>query len=160
MRESSGLRSRRRGVVINYFSLAGLAAVFCVAEYRYWNGYFIASSLLLLIAGIASLYSTYIRTGLWRLSHISAGNLDERELGLMHEAFRHSFAAISAISLLAVAFITLSVRFSFLTLTHRGHYSFGLAMMVLLNYLVHILPASIIAWREKHIFDDEEEEKR
>ena len=54
-------------------------------------------------------------------------------------------------SLSLIAFMVLSVRFSFITLTHRGHYSFGLIVLILLQYLVHTLPASIIAWTEKEV---------
>lgn len=57
--------------------------------------------------------------------------------------------ALAAVSLVLVTAMTLSVRFSLFTLTHRGHYSFGLMALILLNYLVHVLPASIIAWRER-----------
>jgi len=73
---------------------------------------------------------------------------------LTHESFRHSYFVFSLISLAFIAFMVLTVRFSFFTLTHRGHYSSGLAIIVCLNYLVNVLPASIIAWKEGEVLID------
>ncbi len=93
----------------------------------------------------------HIRTKLWRLAHSNIENLDEREIQVTHNSLRHSYSIVSIISLIVIAFITLSVPFSFFTLTHRGHYSFGLIVLIMLNYVTHKLPASIIAWSEKEV---------
>ena len=45
-----------------------------------------------------------------------------------------------------------STACSFPLLTDEGHFSFGFAMLMGLIYLSHILPASIIAWKEREVF--------
>jgi hypothetical protein len=39
-------------------------------------------------------------------------------------------------------------------LTHQGHYSFGLMILMFLNYVLSVLPASIIAWTEQRVEKD------
>ncbi len=149
MSDKSQVRSRRNGVVTNYFGVTLAATVFCLGEYGTWNWIFG----ILLIIGLAlvriSFSRTYLKTGIMSLVRSRAEDLDEREIQVTHEAYRRSYRVFTAVSLLFVVFILFSVRFSFATLTWRGHYSFGLMVMIVLNYMVYTLPASAVAWREK-----------
>ncbi|MBN1939292.1 MAG: hypothetical protein JW843_06890, partial [Candidatus Aminicenantes bacterium] len=95
-----------------------------------------------------SFYYLHVRSGLWRLTHGKTEVLDEREVQLTREAFRRSYSVLTMTTLCLVFFIFLTVRFSFLTLTHRGDYSLGLIVTMALNYLFNTLPASLIAWHE------------
>jgi hypothetical protein len=72
--------------------------------------------------------------------------LDEREINLTHESLRRSYQIFTIFSLLLFAALFFLVRFSVDLLTFRGHFSLGLLLMILVPYLVHTLPASIIAF--------------
>jgi hypothetical protein len=85
------------------------------------------------------------------LTRSKAQQLDEREINVVYDSYRRAYRIFTVVSVGLVAVITFSVRFSFFTLTHRGHYSFGLLVILLLNYLINTLPASIVAWKEPRI---------
>jgi len=149
-----GIRSRadrRRGVVCNYCGVLLLAAIFCVGEYGTWNSGLIAFAVVALLLTASSFGLVYGRSGLWKLAHAHTDELDERQLQVTHASFRRSYFVFGAVSFVVLVFLVLSVRFSWLTLTHRGHYSFGIVALFGLNYLAQILPASILAWREKRV---------
>jgi hypothetical protein len=143
--------ARRFGVIVNYSGAVLFAMIFCLGEYTHWSVPLALVAILTVFSLAISSYLTLIRTGLWRLTHTSAEKLDEREIQVTHTSLRHSYMIFTGFSLALIAFMVLSVRFSFVTLTHRGHYSFGLIVLILLQYLVHTLPASIIAWTEKEV---------
>lgn len=143
--------ARRFGVIANYLSLLLFATIFCIGEYGHWNPLFVGILILALFVIAASLYGTLIKTDIWRLTHTEFGKLDEREVEITHTALRYSYALITAFSLLMITIMTFSVRFSIVTLTHRGHYSFGLVVMITVMYLIETLPAAIIAWTEERV---------
>lgn len=143
--------ARRFGVIVNYSSAMFFAIIFCLGEYEQWSAPLALVAILTVFSLAISSYLTLFRTGLWRLTHTRVEKLDEREIQLTHTSLRHSYAIFTGVSLALIAFMVLSVRFSIITLTHRGHYSFGLIVLILLQYLVQTLPASIIAWTEKEV---------
>jgi len=142
------------GVVINYSGVALFAVIFCIGEYGTWNAALIVFEVMALAAIAFSFRHAYVKTGTWELTHTPAEKLDEREIQVTHDSYRSSFGIFTAVSLLFVIFMVFSVRFSFVTLTHRGHYSFGLVAVILLNYLAHILPSSQIVWKQPDVFVD------
>jgi len=139
------------GVIVNYSSAALFIAIFLVGEYTVWNTVLVVLAVLTLLSIAISFYLTLVRTNLRRLTQANAAQLDEREIQLTHDSLRRSYAIFTGVSLAIIAFMLISVRFSFLTLTHRGNYSFGLIALIGLQYLVQTLPASIIAWTEKEV---------
>jgi len=143
--------ARRFGVIVNYLSVLLLAVLFCWGEYTHWSVPLAVVAILAVVCVAVSFYCTLITTDLWRLTHTNAQDLDEREIQVTHTSLRHSYMIFSSVCLAIIAFMIVSVRFSFFTLTHRGHYSFGLIVLICLQYLVQTLPASILAWREKKV---------
>lgn len=143
--------NRRAWVIFNYLSLMLFLIVFLLGEYIYWNLWITLSTIIFFVLLVISFIRLYIRTNLWKMTHTKAEDLDEREMQVILQATQNSYALLSIISLVILLFIVLSVRFSFFTLTHRGHYSFGLIILMALNYLFNIMPASIIAWSEKEV---------
>ena len=141
--------ARRRGVIVNYAAAITVMTVFCIGEYQGWSPSLGILSLVALVVCVLSLMSTYGRTGIWKLAHADASELDERQIQVTHASFRQSYRVFAAVAMLLLWVIVLSVRFSVFTLTFRGHYSFGLAIAILLNYLVNVLPSSFLAWHEK-----------
>jgi len=149
MNKVSSRRAQRAGVVVIYVSALALSAVACWGEYTVWTAPVSFLALLLLAALLGSVHFTLIRTGFWRLTHTSVEELDEREVQITHNSLRHAYGLLSRVSFVLVLFMVISVRFSFLTLTHRGHYSLGLAILILIQIFIHTLPASFLAWTEK-----------
>jgi hypothetical protein len=143
--------AKKRLVVVNYLSLVTFVCVFCIAEYGSWNVLYVTGSVLTFLLLVLTFFWLHVRTGLWKLTHSKTEDLDEREIQVTHESYRNSYAILTVLTLCLVFFMVLTVRFSFFTLTHRGHYSFGLIAVMSLNYLFNTLPASLIAWREKQV---------
>jgi len=145
-------RPRRRiWVIANYLILTAFIILFLLGEYSHWNIWITSSTILFFILLVISTIQLYVRTDLWKLTHTKTEKLDEREMQLILQATQNSYKILGAFSLLILFFIFLTVRFNFLTITHRGDYSFGLTIVMVLNYLFNIMPASIIAWSEKEV---------
>ena len=148
MSREFSLKFRRRGVSINLASAILFVCFFCIAEYGHWNLYLTVSCLLSFSILVISNIRVYVKTGIWKMSRAKSRDLDERQINIVHDAYRRAYDIFTVFSLLVFFFVVLSVRYSFFTLTHRGHYSFGLVMLMFLNYLLNILPAAIMAWSE------------
>jgi hypothetical protein len=137
--------------MVHYSAAILFSVIFCIGEYGQWNVPLGVVAGLALSSLAISFYWTLIRTGLLRLTRASAKKLDEREIQITHRSLRHSYAIFSVFSLALIGCMVISVRFSWFNLTHRGHYSFGLIVLIFLQYLVQTLPASIIAWTEERV---------
>lgn len=127
---------------------------FLIAEYGQWNPFLVIATLLSGAGTWISLQVSLRSTGVWKLCKSKAENLDEREMTVVLNSFRRSYLIFGVVSLVLVLFIVMSVRFSWITLTQRGHFSFGLAIVMFLDFLVAILPSSIVAWTEP-VFENE-----
>jgi len=136
-------------VTLNYAALVSLLAAFYTVERTspttpliIWAA---VSALLLVISFVI----VYARTRLWRFVHTSPAKLDEREITVTYESLRHSYAVFTVICL---AIVLLAELFKDDLL---GGYEIPLMPIFgALIYLAHILPASVIAWRERKIYRD------
>lgn len=141
---------RRVGVIVNYLSLVFLIMMFYLAEK---NGpvtaHFIGIAVSFMIT-IITFYIVHKKTGLWGLTHRKIEKLDEREIQLTHNALRYSYVIFS-IFILGCIFVFSIPGFlnSFVELDYFRA-SMRITFMVLM-YLAHTLPASIIAWTEKEV---------
>jgi hypothetical protein len=151
MSRNLSISKRRIWVVLNYASVLVFIVLVLLGEYTRWVVALSVASALLFVLIVVSFVFLFIRTGLWKLTHAKTENLDEREIQITHQSIRHSYTIFSLISLVILFFIFLSVRYSFFTLTPEGHFSFGLMMLIFLNYLVNTLPAAVIAWTELEV---------
>lgn len=151
MGKNMSRNKRRIFVVLNFFFMIFFIVFFIRGEYTSWNlGLIMVVSISFLIF-IFSIVILYGRTNLWKLTHTKTDELDEREIYITHQAFRKSYEIFGVLSLILLFFIFFTVRYSFFTLTPRGHYSLGLILLMALNYLFNIIPAAILAWTEKDI---------
>ncbi|MCK9996439.1 MAG: hypothetical protein KAH56_09230 [Candidatus Krumholzibacteria bacterium] len=80
-------------------------------------------------------------TGLWRLTHTGVENLDERQVMVTREALRHSYGIFVPFTLLVIFAAAVASDFDF--------HIFDVVLPAGLLYLAHILPAIILAWKEK-----------
>jgi len=135
---------RRRYVVLN------LACLFLVELlYFGWvaggvhNPVAVGLILACLVVLILSFVHVIWRTGLWGLTHTGVENLDERQVMVTREALRHSYGIFVPCSLL--------LMFAAAVAASYGFHIFDVVLPAGLLYLSHILPASILAWREKTV---------
>ena len=146
---------RRLWVIVNYSSMIVLASMVIAGEYSYWKLWISLGAVISFIILLTSYLHLYIRTNLAKMVQSKAESLDERELQILHRAHTRSYRALGLISIffLFILFVTIRYSLSPIThsLTHRGHYSFGLVSIMVFNYLIHILPASLIAWSNEEI---------
>ncbi len=149
MGETFSLTYRRRGVALMYFSTTAFFVLFLIGEYGSWSAFLVLSVLISAAAGIGSFYMSIVKPGIWKIYRAKSENMDEREKGVVLDSVRLSYTIFGVISLLLIFGTVLSVRYNILTLTHRGHFSLGLSLIMFLDFLVAVLPSSIISWTEK-----------
>jgi hypothetical protein len=138
-------QTRRRGyVVLNLASLFFLELI-----YYGWvaggvhNPVAVGLVLVCLIGLVLSFLPVIWRTGLWRLTHTKVENLDERQVMVTREALRYSYVIFVPCSLL--------LMFAAAVAANHGWRIFDAVLPSGLLYLSHILPATILAWREKAV---------
>ena len=128
----------RLAVLINYFSIIVILALFYIVRLGILKTVFIAFEIIPLIATVLSFRHAFVKTDLWKMTHASYKKLDEREIQVVFKATSISY------SLFAIA--TLVIIYIFI-LSGLGQIDAVLAVSLL--YVAHILPASVIAWSEK-----------
>jgi hypothetical protein len=138
-------RARRRAyVALNYLSLAALLVCYhALPDLRSAPMLWIVVGLVLLAAIIASFIAAHVRTGLWRLTHSKADELDERQIHVSHVALRHSYQFFLPLCLLILLAQAVAGR--------RGIVLFDAILPVALLYVAHTLPSSLLAWTEKEV---------
>lgn len=151
MVDKFSIKSRRKGVVLMYISTLTFFTLFLIGEYSFWNGLLVTSTLIFLCIACSTFYLSIVKPGIWKLYRTKSNKLDEREKGVVLDSVRLSYNIFGVISLLLILCTVMSVRYNILALTHRGHFSLGLALVMFLDFLIAVLPASIIAWTEKVI---------
>jgi hypothetical protein len=129
--------TRRAWVVVNYASVVTFIAAFIAGEQTGWTAWIVAviGAGLLLAAG--SFIGVYWKTGLWRLVHAKDDELDERQRQITHDALRHAYSIFTVVTLLILLYVAFTYQ------------DWGIIVLASLIYFAHIIPASIIAWREK-----------
>lgn len=141
MQQEISRTNRRLLVAVNYLSLASVVFLVHVGRHRGWGA---AHILTFLLPGLAVLVATFVgvfwRTGLWRLAHASFDRIDERQVQVMYEATRISYA-IFAVLCVVVLFVN--------AVAERGHIPILIAGGLL--YIAHTLPAAAAAWSEKEV---------
>lgn len=99
----------------------------------------------LILACLVGLFLSFLhviwRTGLWSLTHRKVENLDERQIMVTREALRYSYTIFVPCSLV--------VMFAAAVAANHDYHIFDAVLPAGLLYLSHILPAVILAWREK-----------
>jgi len=134
--------ARRIWTVVSYAGILALLGMFYQIEHYSRHPVYLTGTALSLVVILVSLYYLHIRTGLWKLVHAKTENLDEREMQIVHNAVRQSYAIFGVICL-AVIFVSV--------FTYRGDTSFGILLLWGLIYLAHTLPSAVIAWTQDRV---------
>ena len=136
-------KTKRRGhVALNLASLFFLELI-----YYGWvaggvhNPVAVGLIVVCLIILVLSFLHVIWRTGLWRLTHTRVENLDERQVMVTREALLYSYGIFVPCSLL--------LMFAAAVAGNHEWYIFDAMLPAGLLYFSHILPAVILAWREK-----------
>ncbi len=133
---------RRVGVVVNFASVVLFLIIYYAGMNLGWSAVLLAAGVLATLAiALGSFIVVHVSTGLWKLGHSSIDTLDERQIQVTHEALRHAYATFTVIALAIIGFNAIAGS--------HGHYVFDVVLPVTLIYVAHVLPASIIAWRER-----------
>lgn len=130
-------------ISINLITLCGtiifyelFKELFKTAERTLFLGGILAVLLLLIIA---SYYYVFYKTRLWHLVHISDKELDERELQVTNTGLKYAYVIFTVTALVVIYWHNIA-EINVNGLTAAG-----------LLYLAHILPATVIGWREEDI---------
>jgi len=133
---------RRIGVVVNFASLLLFLVIYYAGMNLGWNAVLLAAGVIVTLAiALGSFVVVHVSTGLWKLGHSHIDKLDERQIQVTHEALRYAYATFTVIALAIIGFNAIAGS--------HGHYAFDVVLPVTLIYIAHVLPASIIAWRER-----------
>ena len=137
-----GRTIRRLHVILNYFCIIAIIVFFSIGKLYGWSNPILIVMGLIVVVGLFSFITLYIRTKIWKLVHTKIDKLDEREIQLTHESLRFSYGIFTVISLLVLLIFALTIK---------EYDSLLMIIFISLLYLAHTLPAAIIAWKQKDI---------
>ena len=133
-------KRRRISVIINYFSILLILTIFYIIKLGLLNKTFLILEIIPLITIIINFRNAFGKTNLWKMTHASFKNLDEREVQVVYKATSISYSLFVIITLVIIyTFIFIGI----------GHIDALLAICLL--YFAHTLPAAIIAYVEKEV---------
>lgn len=133
-------KGRKMWVANNFIAIAILLIAHLRNESLGMNYGYLGIEIFALVIISISFFRVFWKTGLWRLTHTSLKNVDERQAMVINNALRWSYSVFTI--------LTISI-FYFYALYKSLNVS--LVLMACLLYTAHILPASIIAWTEKEM---------
>ena len=136
MEQNKSMNKRRLGVIITFLSLFGIVSIFEYGISQQWNGILKVAEFTLLLVFIISLVFTYLKTGLWKFTHKSLAELDEREIALTSKSLRYAYSIFTIFLLMLL--------FSYSIFDYR----LSIVLVTSLILFAHLLPASVIAWTD------------
>jgi hypothetical protein len=132
-------KHRRLWVTLNYAALVGFVIIWFFILAGHKNVLSYSFGAISLIVVLISFYFAYLKTRIWNLVHTSVLKLDEREISVIYYALRYAYSIFAILCLIIMIAISLSKK------------PIDIMTVAVLIYLAHILPASIIAWKEKEV---------
>ncbi len=135
---------RRKALVINYLSFVLILCIFYLVRLGILAKLFLIAVIIPLAGLISSFAFAFGKSKLWKLTHSSFHELDERETELVFRATTISYSVFTVICLILIY-----------TYSLIGLGSIDVVLAAFLLYLAHSLPAAIIAWNQKVVIDQE-----
>ena len=143
MNRITSLKSRKWLISINLITLCGTIIFFELFKEMFKTAertlFLVGILAVLLLIIIVTYYIVFYKTRLWHLVHISDKKLDERELQVTNTGLKYAYAIFTVTVLVAIYWHAIA-EINVNGLTAAG-----------LLYLAHILPATVIGWREEDI---------
>lgn len=130
---------RKAGMTLCILSLTSGVILFETSSKESWNTLFTGIEIMLGLIFIFTFIWTYLQSGIWSFTHKKIEKLDEREITLNDNALRTAYAIFSILVLALLVFYSTQEIIP------------GIVSSVALILIAHILPASIIVWKEKDI---------
>ena len=137
---SMSRQSRKLWIMVNYLSIILILSFFYAGKYYDWLALVLVGEAVSVLLFVVSFVKVYIKARLWKITHTSNKNLDERQLQVMLSSLKYSYSAFTI--------ITLVIIYGF-AVAQKG--PIDVVMAACLLYLAHSLPAAIIGWKEKVI---------
>ena len=137
MKNSISLNKRRVGIIVNYLSIFSIVVFWEYCEIVNCSKIIKSFCIIPLLIVVISFIVVYWKTGFWHFVHKSINKLDERELQLTSLILRYSYGIFTVLVLLILLLLSIFER------------PVSIILAVSLIYIAHIIPASIIAWRER-----------
>ena len=129
---------RKRAVLCHYLCLVFVMIIFYSIKITGIKEIYLLLEIIPSLGVVLSFRKAFSISSLWKLTHTSYKDLDEREVQLVFKATSYSYS-IFTILCLGIIYV-----FNLLGLA-----IIDLIIAACLLYVAHILPASIIAWNEK-----------
>lgn len=139
MRNSKSLSKRRVWIIVNYLSVLSIVVLWEYCEIFNCSIALKSSCIIPVIILVISFIMVYWKTGFWQFVHKSINKLDERELQLTSSTLRYSYGIFTVFLLSILLLFSVFER------------PVSIIFVVSFIYIAHIIPASIIAWRERAV---------
>ncbi len=139
-KKSMSKQSRKLWIIVNYLSIIFILGFYYAGKYYDWSTLLLVGEVVSIILLIISFVAGYIKTHLWKMSHTSSKNLDERQLQVMLVSLKNSYSIFSI--------VTIIIIYGF-AVVEKGPIDVVIAVCLL--YLAHTLPAAITGWKENVI---------
>jgi len=133
-------QNRRLWIIVNYLSVFFMLSLFYIGKYYNWPVLVIVFEVASILLLIFSFIKVFIKTHLWKMSHTSDKNLDERQLQVMLNSLKYAYSAFTIIVLVII--------YGF-AIAEQGPIDIKIAACLL--YMAHTLPIAIVGWIEKII---------
>ena len=131
-------KKRRTAMILNYLSVIVMLVLFYLVKLQVLKMIYLVLEIIPIVVIILTFRNAFIKSSIWKLTHSSSKELDEREMHLVLHATNISYS-LFAIAILVIIYVFI--------LSGLGQIDAVLAISLL--YFAHILPASVIAWNEK-----------
>ncbi|MFH1851247.1 MAG: hypothetical protein ABIA75_02785 [Candidatus Neomarinimicrobiota bacterium] len=139
MKNNLSFAKRKLLIIINIFMLCSTIIFYELFKNSNWTAVTVGILVSLLLAIIITYYVVFYKTRLWHLVHVPETKLDEREIQVTNFGLKYAYAIFTVTALVVIYWHNIAEI-----------YVNGLTAAGLL-YLAHILPASVIGWREEDI---------
>jgi len=138
---------RRAWVMVNYLCLVIMNVGFYIVDMNDHASHVVdAVGITALVVVAITFFPLYAKTGLWKLTHAKAENLDERQVQITYSVLSVSYGWFAVISLV----IMMGFAVSFRLFPGLG-VGITVPLAGSLIYLAHTLPGSILAWTETEV---------
>ncbi|MBU8893217.1 MAG: hypothetical protein KOO66_10590 [Bacteroidales bacterium] len=134
--------NRRIGVILNFICITSIVLLFELIKLKR-NPTLLIYELIPLVILVIGYIIYFGKTGLWKFTHKSLNDLDERELQLSNKSLRFSYIIFTIFTL------GLFLIYSVIEL------NINMVLVVSLLYLAHILPSYFISWTEESVSNED-----
>ncbi|MCG2759994.1 MAG: hypothetical protein L6407_02105 [Candidatus Delongbacteria bacterium] len=124
-------------IIMNYLSVIFMTLVFQFMKDIEWTWLFFTTEVFFLTIFIISFYFAYYKTKAWIFVHSSLDKLNEKESKIVGNTSKQSYVIFTIVVLLILLLLSVT------------EFRINIVFTVALIYFAHILPASIIVFKNR-----------